>query len=156
MKKMGAFDVNHYLVQDALTDLFKFVEDIEMCTNKYLENDKEDRLVQLAASQALNNFVQCFKDIVDSCCSNMHGTDITLRAYIRAFYSLNCAISNDAENILDYLVIRNDIAHEYFRFDSLASENIAKFISYKTGFREIAETLRDYAVKSEILKERVR
>lgn len=79
-----------------------------------------------------------------------------MRAYIRAFYSLNCIIDKDAEAVLDYLIIRNDIAHEYFRFDALASENIAKFISCRDGFRNLANVLRDYAIKNSKLGDRIR
>ncbi len=156
MKNGDEFDRNCYIVQDALTDLFKFVEDIEMCVDKYLADCGDDRLIQLAASQALNNYVQCFQDIVDAFCSDIHGTDVTLRAYIRAFYRLECDMSQEAEKVLDYLIVRNDIAHEYFRFDTLASENISKFVSYRDGFKEIAELLRGFASNNDLLEERIR
>lgn len=59
-----------------------------------------------------------------------------------------CYIVQDA-------LTRNDIAHEYFRFDTLALENISKFVSYRDGFKEIAELLRGFASNNDLL-ERIR
>jgi hypothetical protein len=96
----------------------------------------------------------CFVDF----CSRMKlkGTDIGLRRYCREYESLFTGLTADELSMLDYLVERNDIVHDYVNYDINLEDEFSKFLYSVSGLHDIAVRLEDYLNKHDLMQEEVR
>lgn len=145
---------NKITVGNAIDLLKRFYNEISDTVNEYSKQDAYNKYrFKGFISYTFNNYSQVFMDLMDLILikSGKSVSTTSLRRYCREYDAMFTNKTINEKEILAYLVMRNDIIHDYINYELNMDEEFLKFYNYVDGLLDIAERLYDYFDKQDML-----
>ena len=134
-------------VLDRVRAMELFYNKIVLYTEKYLKaSNQEDEMAYCdSVTVGFNNYVQIFMDLIEIIQLNSKDCAFLsdkLISYINYYKRMFDDMSFDEKIMIDFLIRRNDLIHQYMNYQELTVSVINKFIPHSIGLKTIIDRLQ--------------
>jgi len=157
--KASAERKNKIYVSETLDLMNKYYLEIKEQVDIFDEKSEKERHIILGfLSNTFNKYTQSFMDVMDVVLAKENSTtvDTSLRSYCRNYLSMFDNMQNDEEEMVAYLVARNEIIHDYINADLIEQEEFDKFYNYVDGLLQINKRLSEYLTVHNLMEVEIR